>query len=145
MSNSNKITEQITIQSPDFGELEIQPNNIFYFEYGLLGFENLNNFVLITDDDIVPFKWLMSIEEPSIMFPLISPLLIVQDYNAGKDIDEDQVIFAVVTLNDGSGNITANLKAPVILHSSELTGEQRILTTDKYDVNHIMNNTPKEV
>jgi len=56
MTPTNRITETIKIKSPDFGEIEIQPNNIFYFEYGLLGFEFLNNYVLITDDDIAPFK-----------------------------------------------------------------------------------------
>ena len=140
MTPTNRITETIKIKSPDFGEIEIQPNNIFYFEYGLLGFEFLNNYVLITDDDIAPFKWLMSIEEPSIIFPLISPFLINNDYNAGKDVDLDKkVLFVVVTLNDGSGNISANMKAPVILDSELLLGEQKILTTDKYDVNHIIN------
>lgn len=142
MSNLNRITANVTIHSPDFGDLEIFANNIFYFENGLLGFENLNNFVLITDDDIAPFKWLMSIEEPSIIFPLVSPFLILNDYNAGKEIDlEQNVLFAVVTLNDGKGNISANLKAPIVLNSNDLTGDQRILPTDRYNVNHIINNT----
>ena len=83
----------------------------------------------------------MSIEEPSIIFPLISPFLIDYNYYAGREIDlEKHVLFAVVTLNDGKGNITANLKAPIVLNSDDLTGEQRILTSDKYDVNHIINN-----
>lgn len=136
---ANKITESTKINSSNFGELEIQPNNIFYFENGLLGFETLNNFVLITDDDIVPFKWLMSIEEPEIMFPLISPFFIEAEYNAGKNVDlERYVLFCIVTFNDGKGNITANLKAPVILDSTNLTGEQIIIISDKYNVDHII-------
>ncbi|MDR0927124.1 MAG: flagellar assembly protein FliW [Ignavibacteria bacterium] len=137
---ANRITTPVTINSSQFGEVELQPDNIFYFENGMLGFENLNNFVLISDDDIVPFKWLMSVEEPDIMFPLISPWLVLPDYDPGKGIDIDkQVLFAVVTFNDGKGHITCNLKAPVILSSLELLGEQRILSFERYHVDHIIN------
>jgi len=136
---ATKITEPIKITSSNFGELKIQPNNIFYFENGLLGFEMLNNYVLITDDEIVPFKWLMSIEEPEIMFPLISPFFIDNEYDTGRGIDLEQyVLFCIVTFNDGNGNVTANLKAPVILNSDNLTGEQIIIPTEIYNVNHII-------
>jgi len=136
---SNRINEPQIINSSNFGEIEILPENIFYFENGILGFEMLNNFILITDDDIVPFKWLMSVEESAIMFPVISPWLVVPDYISEKKIDtEKEIIFSIVTLNDGEGNITANLKAPIILNSEELTGEQIILPYEKYSVNHII-------
>jgi flagellar assembly factor FliW len=139
---AKKITEAIKIDSSHFGELEIHPENVFYFENGLLGFEMLNNFVLITDDEIVPFKWLMSVEEPTIMFPLISPWLVDANYDAGPDVNiENQVVFSVVTLNDGNGNITANLKAPVVLDSSNLTGLQLILPFEKYSVCQKINQT----
>ena len=140
----NKITEPVKIVSANYGELEIQPDNIFYFENGLLGFETLNNFVLITDDDIAPFKWLMSIEEPEIMFPIISPFFIDADYDTHKNIDLDNdVLFCVVTFNDGKGNVTANMKAPVILNSKDLTGEQIIITHSEYNVNHIISKNKK--
>ena len=136
---ASKITEITKIKSSNFGELEVQPSNIFYLENGLLGFETLNNFVLITDDDIAPFKWLMSIEEPEIMFPLISPFFIDGQYQPGKDIDlEMYVLFSIVTFNDGNGNITANMKAPIVLNSNDLTGEQIIITSHEYNVNHII-------
>lgn len=136
---ANKIKKLIKITSSNFGELEIHPDNIFYLENGLLGFETLNNYILITDDEIVPFKWLMSIEEPEIMFPLVSPFFLDTEYDTGKDIDLDRyVLFCVVTFNDGSGNVTANMKAPVILDSENQTGEQIIITTNEYNVNQII-------
>lgn len=134
-----KIIEPIKINSYSFGEIEIQPDNIFYFENGLLGFESLNNYVLISDDEIVPFKWLMAIEDPEIMFPVVSPFFIDENYDIGKDIDlERYVLFSVVTFNDGNGNVTANLKAPIILCSEDLTGEQAIVISKEYNVNHII-------
>ena len=136
---SNRINEAKIINSSHFGELEITPENIFYFDNGILGFEMLNHFVLITDDEVAPFKWLISVEEPEIMFPVISPWFVEADYSPGKDIDTDQqVLFCIVTLNDGLGNITANMKAPIVLNSTELTGEQIILPYEKYNVCHII-------
>ena len=136
---ASKIIETTKIKSSNFGQFEIQPENIFYLKEGLLGFETLNNFVLITDDDIVPFKWFMSVEEPEIMFPIVSPYFIDAEYNPGKNVDlEKNVLFLVVTFNDGNGNVTANLRAPIILNSIDLTGEQIIITSDKYNVNHII-------
>lgn len=136
---AEKITNVARIKSSYYGDLEVQPDNIFYFKNGMLGFDSLNNFVLISDDDIAPFKWLMAIEEPEIMFPVVSPYNIDPNYNPGKDIGLDKfVLFVVVTLNDGEGNMTANMKAPVVLNSLDLTGEQRILTFEKYSVNHLI-------
>lgn len=134
-----RITETKIIRSSYFGELEIIPEHIFYFENGILGFEVLNNFILITDDDITPFKWLMSVEEPEIMFPIISPFYIDAEYDPGKEIDiEKQILFSIVTLNDGNGNITANLKAPVVLNPIDNVGEQIILSFERYSVNQIV-------
>jgi len=142
---SNRINEPQIINSSNFGEIEILPENIFYFENGILGFEMLNNFVLITDDDILPFKWLLSVDEPAIMFPVISPWHVVPDYMSGKEVDtENEIMFSIVTLNDGNGNITANMKAPIILNSLELTGEQIILPYEKYNVNHIIQKRNQE-
>jgi len=136
---SERINEPQIINTSNFGEIEILPENIFYFENGILGFEMLNNFILITDDDIVPFKWLLSVEEPAIMFPVISPWLVETDYiDEGKFDAEKEVLFSIVTLNDDEGNTTVNLKAPIILNSEELTGEQIILPYEKYSVNHII-------
>jgi flagellar assembly factor FliW len=36
--------------------------------------------------------------------------------------------------------MTANLKAPVVVDVNQKTGEQIILTTDKYSTNHLISN-----
>jgi len=127
------------ITTQQFGEIEVEPEFIFNFENGLLGFEHLREFVLITDDETAPFKWLISIEEPLIGFPLLSPWHIDLSYNPGKDIDlEIEVILVVVTLEDEKGRLTANMKAPVILNIDEQSGRQIILPSDKYSPTFII-------
>ncbi len=136
---NENLTDIVKITTPHFGELEINKEQIFYFENGMLGFENLHNFVVVSEEETAPFKWLISIEKPEIGFPLLSPWLIDINYSPGNQYDiEKLVFFVVVTLENEVGKMSANLKAPVILDTENLKGEQIILPFDKYSTNHII-------
>lgn len=125
-----------------FGELEVPDENIINFKDGLLGFENLNKYVLVTDEDSDPIKWLLSVDEPSIGFPIIDPWYIYQNYNPGKSIDSDKdAVFCVVTLGNEDRNMTANLKAPVIIDIIAKEGKQIILPSEKYPPNFEIKST----
>ncbi len=127
-----------TIKTLHFGEINVEPQHIFHFKEGMLGFENLKEFVLISEEETVPFKWLVSMDEPEIGFPLLSPWHIDLTYNPGKDIDAEKVVlFVVVTLDSSKGQMSANMKAPIILDVENQIGEQRILRSDKYSTNYI--------
>lgn len=129
------------IQTLQFGEIEIEEKHIFSFDYGMLGFEDLREFVLISDEETVPFRWLISVENPEIGFPVLSPWHIDLTYNPGRDFNIDrEVIFVVITLEDGKGHMSANMKAPVVLDVVDQTGRQVILPTDKYLPNYIIPN-----
>ncbi len=122
-----------------FDEIEVEDEHIVHFEEGILGFENLKEYVLIVDDQTVPFKWLVSLDSPDIGFPLLSPWLVDADYNPGNDFNFDaEAFFVVVTLEDEHGKMTANLKAPIIINIEDKTGKQIILSTDKYPINRIL-------
>ena len=131
MENNEKGTRQV--KTLHFGMISVEEDYIFHFENGLLGFDGLREFVLISDEETMPFRWLVSIDEPTISFPLLSPWLIDLSYKPGKQFDDPNfVLFSIVTLEDDMGNMTANLKAPIVLNISNQTGEQVILTNDKY-------------
>ncbi|MGA2296723.1 MAG: flagellar assembly protein FliW [FCB group bacterium] len=127
------------INTLQFGELEVGEDLIFIFPNGMLGFDELKEFVLITAEETVPFKWLLSVEKPEIGFPLLSPWHIDLTYDPGRDFDvEKQIFMVVVTLEDEKGSMTANLKAPIIFDVDNQTGEQVILPTDKYSPTFII-------
>lgn len=136
------VNQVITLNTHQFGEITIEVANIFLFANGLLGFEELKKFILISDEQTEPFKWLISVDEPSIGFPILSPFYIDFDYNIGKELDlENNVLFVVVTLQDENKNISANLKAPIILNLQEMTGEQLLIPFEKYSTSHIISNS----
>lgn len=123
----------IILSTSQFGDIQIGQDQVFIFPDGLLGFENLKKYVLISDEETEPFKWLISLDEPSIGFPLISPYFIDYEYDINKKIDSNnQVIFAIVTLQNENKRITANLKAPLIIDLELMQGEQLLLPTEKY-------------
>ncbi len=141
------IKEQVIkkIVTPQFGELEVLQDYIFSFENGILGFENLKDYVLISDEATDPFKWLISIDEPEIGFPIINPYFIDADYKFGKNYEASEYVpFVVVTLGNKAEGITANLKAPIVLNVESQHGEQIILSHDKYLPNHKLGSKSKK-
>ncbi len=140
-----KVKEKRIIRTLQFGELEIEPQHIFYFDEGILGFEDLHEFVLIADEDTLPFKWLISIEKPEIGFPLLSPWHLDLTYDPGPDFDlEKQVLMVIITLEDENKQMTANMKAPIVFDVENQKGWQTILMTDKYSTNFVIPKKSKQ-
>lgn len=128
------------ITTQQFGEIQIEEKYIFDFPDGILGFEDLTKFVLISDNETAPFKWMISIENPNIGFPLLNPMLINENYHINKHIiNDDDFILVVVNLVGDRGSITANMKAPIVIELENRKGKQIVLPTDKYDTAKIIN------
>lgn len=119
------------IQNKQFGQFEFSEDNIIKFKNGLLGFEELNNFLLIkTENDL--FFWLSSVDQPELVFPLIGLRLIDDSYPK----EDGSEAFGIVTLNNAFAETTVNLKAPVYINQNSKEGYQTIIDKDKYSVNY---------
>lgn len=131
--------EVVNIRTLHFGELEIPKQNILYFEFGILGFEDLKQFIIVSEEETEPFKWLISVEEPNIGFPIVDPWLLDNNYNLGRGFNlEEDAIFSIVTLGKKDQNMTANLKAPIVINIKDNKGKQVILPNDKYSPTFIV-------
>ncbi len=127
------------INTDQFGQLEVDSQYVFEFPEGIFGFENLREFVLIHQVETAPFRWLISLEEPSIGFPLLSPWHIDLSYKPSSDIDLDrEVIMVIITLEDEQGKMTANMKAPIVFDVPDRKAKQVILPSDKYLTNYVI-------
>ncbi len=124
-----------------FGELEFDEAIVYHFPNGLPGFEELRRFVVITDKDTDPLRWLLSVEEPNIGFPILEIGRVAPELTKEMSSDElkSSSIFIVVTLSRDPEPMTVNLKAPVILNNAERTGKQIVINSDKYSTKHIIN------
>ena len=119
------------LQNKQFGEVEFTEENIIKFKNGLLGFEELNDFLLIkTENDL--FFWLSSVDQPELVFPLIGLRLVDDSYPQEKENEA----FGIVTLSNKLEETTVNLKAPVYISQDKKEGYQSIIDKDEYSVKY---------
>lgn len=136
----------LTIKTTRFGELKVREDDVITLPSGLIGFPELKKYVLLDHDKESPFKWLQSLEDGSIAFVLINPLLFYPDYvvevsegeidDLNLKSEEDAVISAIVTMPTNPQNMTANLKAPLIFNLKNRKGKQVILNNSEYHTRH---------
>jgi flagellar assembly factor FliW len=136
----------LKVKTTRFGEIEVPENDVIHLPLGLIGFPELNKYVLLDHDKESPFKWFQALEDGAIAFVLIDPLLFKPDYvaevtdNELTELDvqaeEDLVISVIVTVPSNPQNMTANLKAPLIFNLKNRRGKQVILNTSQYNTRH---------
>ncbi len=119
------------ITTHQFGEIEFQKEHIVKFTSGLIGFETLQNYVLIKTEDEL-FYWLNSVEKPEICFPMVGIRVIDESFPMEKNYEA----FGIVTLNKDPLKITINLKSPVYLNQDDKIGYQTILSNSNYSMNY---------
>jgi flagellar assembly factor FliW len=119
------------LQTYQFGEVEFDDQLILSFQDGIVGFESLKKFVLLSQDDGL-FQWLTSVDEPDIIFPLIQIRLLLNDFN---DVEGSEA-YGIIKFDKNPANITVNLKAPVYVNHAERSGFQKIFDTEKYPIDY---------
>ncbi|MFC1556300.1 flagellar assembly protein FliW [candidate division KSB1 bacterium] len=139
------MTSTITVKNSQLGDISVDTDKVATFPEGLIGFENLQEFVIIDLIEYEPFQWLVSVDDPEIAFPIISPLLVIDDYspkinraemyNLGDFKDEDLLLYAIVTLRPEKNIVTANLKGPILINQRSKTGQQIVVQEEHYSTN----------
>ncbi len=133
----------IKMQTSRFGELEIKPEQVVTLPLGMVGFPQLNRYVLFQHRTDSPFFWLQSLDRSDLAFVLVNPLLFEPTYQitlSGSDrklleIEDtkDIQVWVVVTIPHGTPeSMTANLKAPVVLNLANRRMAQLILENSDY-------------
>ena len=132
------------IISPIHGKITYEENEIITFEKGIPGFPNLKKYIIREALEDSLFSIIQSVEDKDIGFVLISPFTVKENYeiNLNEDIiknlniqkEEDVILYSLVTLNENMENITANLKAPLVININDKKGEQYILDKEEYDI-----------
>lgn len=132
------------IISPIHGKMIYEENEIISFERGIPGFDHLKKFIIKEVGEDSPFSILQSIEDKDIGFIIISPFMINDKYeiklneeilkNLNIKKEEEVVLYSLVTLSEKVENITANLKAPLVININNKKGEQYILDKEEYKI-----------
>jgi len=134
------------IDTKRFGELEINNEDIITFPEGILGFDNINRFIVLGFEEQAPFKWLQSIDDAEVAFVIVEPFLFFPDYEFEiSDEDkklleinnlEDILVYIILVIREKASESTANLMAPLILNQTKRKAKQIIIQTQKYTTKH---------
>ena len=136
----------MNVNSLRFGQLQVPDENIITMARPILGFEHLTGFCLVDIEDLRPFLWLQSIEEPAVAFLVANPLIFARDYRIEinpQEIGELMVAdvssvetYVIVTIPDNPRDISANLQGPILINRENNLGKQLILVNSSYSVKH---------
>lgn len=136
----------ITAELSETETRETEGRDIIRLPFGLLGFEHVKQYVLLTNPAEEPFMWFQMMDEAKRAFLVAPSFLLAPDYQ--PDISDDEIDFlglsdptdafvlSIVTLR-GPGKATVNLKGPVVINRRTLVGKQVILNNAaRYSLHH---------
>ncbi len=143
-------TEKVRVETTRFGPVEVDPSYVITFAGGIIGFENCRRFAVLQHDDRSPFRWLQSIDDGAVAFPVMDPQIFLPDYNPpipARDAKElhlsdgqRPLVLAIITVPRANPRaLTANLLGPVVINAETRAGKQVILDdncryTTRYDL-----------
>ena len=132
-----------------FGEIEIEEDRIFNFAMPIIGFDMLHKFIILDPNKETWFKWLQSVEDPTLAFPVISVSALDLDYTI--DLPDNVVevlnitnVESLLVMNitsipqDNPKGTTINLLAPLIFNLDNQTAAQVVLSGSGYDISYPM-------
>lgn len=133
-----------TIETTRFGNLTVEDKDIITFEEGPLGFETLKKFFIIDPGDQTLILWLQSLENPETAFPILEPRVFLPESNIKLLPAEmnslkleslaDASVYTILTIPAEVTDMSANLKAPIVINNKLKLARQIVLQDSKLEV-----------
>jgi flagellar assembly factor FliW len=138
----------VKVKTTRFGELEVNTNDIINLPEGILGFDQLKKYFVVDPGDSTLILWLQSVEDEKVAFPILEPKIFKPDYIAkllpadlnGLELESLQTakLYSILTIPSNVTEMSANLKAPIVINSLKKVGKQIVLQDSKLSVKHEM-------
>ncbi len=136
------------INTGRFGEVSYSDDEVLLFPRGIPAFEANHEWILVGNDDSA-VKWLQSLDDVDLALPVTSPDAIQPDYNARIPEDElkmigtvnpaDLALLIVVSIPEAAPwNMTANLRAPILVNLKTHKAVQVIALNEEYPIRHVV-------
>ena len=135
-----------------YGTYEVERDKIVSFPKGLIGFGSLLDYAILNmpHEGTERFKLLQSVDEPGIGFYVV-PVGLENSGFDPADIEraadqyefpmKDLAILLIVTARktDEKVELTANLRAPVLVDTEQCVAYQHVMSDDKYPLRQQLN------
>lgn len=136
------------IETGRFGQLTMNEDEIVSIPQGILGLPEYTRFCLVDPADDTLILWLQSLDHPEIAFALLEPKIFKPDYTARLSAAElrelklenvnQSAVFSILTIPSDATQMTANLKAPLVINLKEKIAKQVVLQENEYSIKHLM-------
>ena len=129
---------KIDIERLGLKNVVVDPETLFSFPNGLAGFETCKRFKLFHEEGKSTVFWLQSVDDPDVMFPVVTPEQLDMAYQIELSDDDCALIgladgadaaVVVIIYRDASldGKIAANTRSPIVLNLKSRKGMQKVL------------------
>jgi len=125
-----------------FGEVEYDPTNVIHFPEGLVGLDQLQDFLVMPNKKEGPLFWMQSIDDPDFAIVVTDPTSFFLDYHVHaaeserKKLEigpEDEYFVISIVSISPEKEITLNLAGPILYSPKTNKALQGILEDSKYD------------
>ena len=116
------------------------------FPEGILGFEDVHQYVLQLNEEIKPFLILQSIDHPELSFICIESFGICKGFSInlpqpcaeflGLTREIDSLVLSLVTVRRDIEEMTANLMSPIVVNLDKMLAKQVIISNSQYPVRY---------
>jgi flagellar assembly factor FliW len=126
------------------GTVSVSTNEIINFNEGPLGFAEYKDFIIVEEEEDSLFLILQSVDNPELAFPVLEVDLL--NVNLTGQISKDLLdqmkaqkiselsIYTIVAVPSNFNNMTANLRAPVLINNKTKMGLQVILSDQNLEI-----------
>jgi flagellar assembly factor FliW len=125
-----------TVESAEPQRIQVQNENVISMPLGLLGFEGVKKYILLSSPEDEPFLWLQMLDDVNQGFVVTSPSAVLPDYApdiSQQDVEflgiqspADALVLNIVTIRGNQATI--NLKGPIVVNRNTLLAKQCIPT-----------------
>jgi flagellar assembly factor FliW len=137
-----------SMKSSRFGEVTYTEEDVLFFPRGLPAFEKNHSWIL-TGEEENAVKWLQNVEDGDLALPVTTPDAVMPDYNAKipeDDLDlvgsrdlKDLALLIVVSIPEAAPwNMTANLRAPLLVNLKSRKAVQVIALNEEYSIRYVV-------
>ncbi|MER2027844.1 MAG: flagellar assembly protein FliW [Solibacillus sp.] len=142
------------IQTAYMDDIEINEADIIHFQHGLPGFEEERQFILLSISNESIYQVLQSINTKEIAFIVASPFIATKNYSFELDEatvevlhinhEREVAVLGIVTLKETLASSTINLKAPIVLNTTNKQAKQVILEDSTFTIHYALNPQKEE-
>src|SRR5262245_13619469 len=127
------------IATTHFGPIEVEIEDILLFPRGIVAFEDCRHWVLVSDEENPALAWLQSVSRSEVALPVVSPRRFQPSYAVHVarsqllplELSQFDQLYVLAVVSQSDGDLTLNLKAPLIINLDRRLGRQVITTDDQ--------------